>query len=267
MTLVESILQTLRATGSDPDTKILICAPSNTAVDVVVERLTPHVTRSEMLRLVAFSRDKSSVPDEILEYTNYNEEEDSFPAPDPTAIKSYKIVAVTISYAGRLPNIDVRDHFTHVFIDEAGHSVECEALGSLVLAAKQDPDNPPVTVLAGDPKQLGPIIRSDIAKKFSFGKSLLERLTVMDPYERSEEADVLGNHFDKRMITKLVHNYRSHPSILDLPNKAFYNGDLIADADITRSHRFVGWEHLPTSGFPIIFHGVEGEDMRESNSP
>jgi len=89
----------------------------------------------------------------------------------------------------------------------------------------------------------------------------------MEPYARSEETDVLGNHYDKRMITKLVQNYRSHPKILDIPNKAFYDGDLQAKAYITRSHRFVDWEHLPKRGFPIIFHGIEGEDMRESNSP
>ena len=69
------------------------------------------------------------------------------------------------------------------------------------------------------------------------------------------------------MITKLIRNYRSHARILDIPNATFYNGDLIAEADMTRSHRFVDWEHLPKRGFPIIFHGVEGEDMREANSP
>ena len=86
-------------------------------------------------------------------------------------------------------------------------------------------------------------------------------------HKRSDDTDFLGNHYDKRMITKLVRNYRSHSKILDLPNRAVYDGDLIAAADITRSHRYVDWEHLPTKHFPIIFHGVEGEDMRESNSP
>ena len=89
----------------------------------------------------------------------------------------------------------------------------------------------------------------------------------MEPYARSEETDVLGNHFDKRMITELVHNYRSHPQILEIPNKAFYDGDLIADADIKISHRYADWEHLLTRGFLIVFHGIEGEDMREANSP
>ena len=34
-----------------------------------------------------------------------------------------------------------------------------------------------------------------------------------------------------------------------------------------RTHRFVDWEHLPKRGYPIIFHGVKGEDMREANWP
>ena len=89
----------------------------------------------------------------------------------------------------------------------------------------------------------------------------------MEPYARSEKTHALGSHYDKRIITKLVHNYRSHPKILVIPNKAFYDGDLIANADFMVSHRFVDWEHLPTRGFPIIFHGVEGEDLREANSP
>ena len=27
------------------------------------------------------------------------------------------------------------------------------------------------------------------------------------------------------------------------------------------------WPSLPSPGFPLIFHGIEGEDLRESSSP
>ena len=107
------------------------------------------MNQREMLRLLAFSRDKSTVPENIFKYTNYNEEEDCFITPDPTSIRKYKIVAVTVSYAGRLPNNGILNHFTHVFIDEAGHSVESEALGCMALTTKQSLENPPVIVLAG----------------------------------------------------------------------------------------------------------------------
>jgi helicase MOV-10 len=267
VTLVESILQTARAVGSDQGSKILICAPSNTAVDVVVERLAPFMTPRDLLRLNAFSRDKASVPESIIGFSQYDDERECFITPEPHIIKSFHLVAVTISSGGKLSNLGVLDHFTHIFIDEAGHSVECETLGCLALSTKQTTSDKPVIVLAGDPKQLGPIIRSDIGKKFGLEKSLLERLSQMQPYARNEEEDYFGDHYDTRMITKLVRNYRSHPAILDIPNKSFYDGDLVPEADFIRTHRFVDWEHLPKRKFPIIFHGVKGEDMREANSP
>jgi len=267
VTLVESILQTLSAKGSDPNAKILICAPSNTATDVVAERLAPYVTPREMIRVMAYSREKRAVPDTVMNYTNYDEETDTFVMPDAEDLMDYKIVAVTIAYGGRLFNHGIQNHFTHVFMDEAGHEIEASAIGCLASVIKYSHSNPPVIVLAGDPKQLGPIIRSDIGKKFGLEKSLLERCSERECYSRSEEADDLGYHYDKRMVTKLVRNYRSHPRILQLPNEAFYDGDLIAAADITRSHRFVNWEHLPSRRFPILFHGCEGEDTREANSP
>jgi helicase MOV-10 len=268
VTLVESILQTIFAVGSNPNCKILVCAPSNTAVDVVVERLSTIISSPrDMLRLIAFSRDKGTVPTNILRFAKYDEQMDCFANVIPDDIKKFKIVAVTTSYAGRLYNLGIADHFSHVFIDEAGHSTEPEALGCLALASRQSTKNPPVTVLAGDPKQLGPIIRSDIAKTFGLEKSLLERLSHLEPYARLDVPDDTGNHYDKNMITRLVRNYRSHKKILDLPSKLFYDGDLIPSADMTISNRFVDWEHLPKRGFPIIFDGVEGEDMREANSP
>ena len=118
----------------------------------------PIVKRSEMLRIVAFSRDKSSVPDVILPYTNYDENQESFVPPLPTRIKTFTVVAVTIAFGGKVFNKGVRDHFTHVFIDEAGHAIEPEAVSCLALVTKQSMDKPPAVILAGDPNQLGPIV-------------------------------------------------------------------------------------------------------------
>ncbi|KAL7464449.1 hypothetical protein ACHAXS_004786, partial [Conticribra weissflogii] len=267
VTLVEAIIQTIRAPGADSNARILVCAPSNSATDVVVERLMPYFRPSEMIRIIAYSRDRASVPTAVMNYTSYDEHSDCFVVPPANLIKSFKIVAVTVSSGGRLPNNNVLGHFTHVFIDEAGHSIEPEAIACMVSTTRQDnPGNAPAIVVAGDPKQLGPIIRSEVCQKFGLGKSLLERLSERDAYKRIDDPSN-QNHHDNRMITKLVRNYRSHPSILKLPNEAFYDGDLIAAAEITRSHRFAKWEHLPTKNFPIIFHGCEGEDKREGNSP
>lgn len=51
-----------------PDSKILACAPSNSAADLILERVAQHnvVTKEEMRRLNAFGRHKSSVSEKIL---------------------------------------------------------------------------------------------------------------------------------------------------------------------------------------------------------
>lgn len=54
------------------------------------------------------------------------------------------------------------NHFTHVFMDESGQATEPETLIPLVNLL--DPDAGQV-VMAGDLKQLGPVLRSPIAIK------------------------------------------------------------------------------------------------------
>ena len=62
-----------------------------------------------------------------------------------------------------------RDHFTHIFIDEAGHATEPECI--IPVADLLDPNNPRggQLVLAGDPKQLGPILRSRTTQEYGLG--------------------------------------------------------------------------------------------------
>ena len=56
----------------------------------------------------------------------------------------------------------MRDHFTHIFIDEAGHATEPE---TVIPLSGLIGDQVTQVVLAGDPKQLGPVIRSPLASK------------------------------------------------------------------------------------------------------
>ncbi len=63
-------------------------------------------------------------------------------------------------------------HFTHVFLDECGHAEEPEALIAVAGILETDvalQDGGQV-VLAGDPEQLGPILRSPIAVHYGLGK-------------------------------------------------------------------------------------------------
>ena len=63
-----------------------------------------------------------------------------------------------------------RDHFSHIFIDEAGHATEPECI--IPVADLLDPSHPRggLLVLAGDPKQLGPILRSRTAREHGLGE-------------------------------------------------------------------------------------------------
>eukprot|EP00957_Ditylum_brightwellii_P205986 15346285-Ditylum_brightwellii.AAC.1 len=117
-------------------------------------------------------------------------------------------------------------------------------------------------ILAGDPRQLGPIITSDLCKKYGMDVSYMERLSGRPPYERGDDGT-----FRPSLITKLVQNYRSHPAILKLPNEMFYDNELQQCGDHFATHSMARWEHLPKKGFPIVFHAIQGENLREGNSP
>ncbi|XP_050973679.1 putative helicase mov-10-B.1 [Labeo rohita] len=257
VTIVEAIKQVEKNT---PGAYILACAPSNSAADQLCEMLitSQHVDSRKIYRVYASSRNPKDIP-KVLE-KNSNVEGGTIIFPCKEDLMYYKILVSTLVTAGRLVSGGFPvGHFSHIFVDEAGHAVEPETIISVagLLDAKTGQ-----LVLAGDPKQLGPILRSPFAIKYGLGLSLLERLmTQNELYQKGTSG------FDNRYVTKLLQNYRSHPSILKIPNEMFYDGELLACADMIISSQYCMWDHLPKKGFPVIFHGVVGKDERESNSP
>ena len=179
-------------------------------------------------------------------------------------LMKYKVIVTTLVTAGRLVTAKIpADHFSHVVLDETGQATEPEAAvalsGLLGTAAS--------LVMAGDPKQLGPVIRSVIAGKRGLNVSLLERLMdTVGMYAR----DVTGQ-YDSRCITKLVKNFRSHPELLTVPKQLFYNNELEACADQMQVESCLNFEGLPAEAkrnkVPMIFHGVIGQDLKEESSP
>ncbi|KAM4741443.1 putative helicase mov-10-B.1 isoform 2-T3 [Anableps anableps] len=252
ITVVEAINQVSKA---DPSAHILACAPSNSACDLLCERLKPHLATYELYRMYASSRDMNSVPKDLLKYCNWDEKQDCFVFPEKEILMKYKVIVTTLFTAGRFVTGGVpAGHFSHVFVDEAGQAEEPQciiAVAGLLCSGKGQ------LVLAGDPKQLGPIIRSPYAIQSGLGLSLLERLMNRKPYQ----------DLDSRFVTKLLRNYRSHAAILKIPNEAFYNNELQVFAAREQRETYCNWETLPQKGFPVIFHGVLGKDEREANSP
>jgi len=75
-------------------------------------------------------------------------------------------------------------------------------------------------------------------------------------------------YYNPVFVTKLLNNYRSHPAILALPSRLFYENELVASADSTMREAFCSWKELPNPNqFPILLHGVIGVDIQEGTSP
>ncbi|XP_072393876.1 putative helicase mov-10-B.1 [Diabrotica undecimpunctata] len=208
VTIVEAILQLKFKTTH----KILVCAPSNSACDLITEKLLEHCTTNELIRVMSSNVDLSNVHEPVLPYSNYEEYEGSwlYKKIDTAALNTYRIVVTTLILVGRLAGYYKPDM---VFIDEAAQACEpevCIALG-MVKHGQQ-------IVLAGDPKQLGPSLTSDAAVRYGLGISLLERIMQTDLYSQNNQ----------NCITMLIQNFRNHRTILRLPNELFYGNQLEA---------------------------------------
>ena len=68
-------------------------------------------------------------------------------------------------------------------------------------------------------------------------------------------------------VVKLVKNFRSHEAILSFPNEMFYSGDLQTFAPRRVIDSFINKAILPNPRFPILFHGIVGQDDRDASSP
>ncbi|EMP38540.1 Putative helicase Mov10l1 [Chelonia mydas] len=169
VTVIEAILQIHYTL---PDSRILVCAPSNSATDLVCLRLHD----SNLLKPGAMVRVNASCRCEEL----------ALPLKMATGVG---LPALTDGrgYAPQFGDNCTRlrlGHFTHVFVDEAGQASEPECLIPLGLISEVNGQ----IVLAGDPMQLGPVIKSRLAMAYGLNVSMLERLMSQSLYQRNEDA-------------------------------------------------------------------------------
>ncbi|KAL7306479.1 hypothetical protein TKK_0001178 [Trichogramma kaykai] len=284
ITLCETILQ---ITSLLPDSRILIATPSNSSANLIAERLLDSnvLKPGDLVRLIAFSYlNSDSVPEKLLPYcvTADIAAEGSrihVNIDDPRGCKTnvtlsvlvrYQIIIGTCSALGIIYNMGVSPgHFTHVLIDEAGQASEPEIMIPLSLVHAESTQ----VILAGDPKQLGPVNQSRLASYFGLSESFLVRLLQQFPYKRDEQGFEFG--YDPRLITKLRMNYRSLPGLLELPNRLFYEAELIPMVHPEESEEALLLESLSDMlpqgrlGSPpaIVFHGIDGKNEQDTESP
>ena len=121
MTVVESVVQILRYDGTK---KILVCAPSDAACDVIAKRLLPVLPNSlKILRINWISRNPASLPPMLLSCSPMDSN-GFFYIPPVKQMQEVSVIICQCFVAGCLdfenstgPWLD--KHFTHSFIDES----------------------------------------------------------------------------------------------------------------------------------------------------
>ena len=222
-----------------PGARILMATPTNDSADNLVLRLLKTRAPAEIARVLGHMREADHCPADVRAMCHGVE-------------GSTRVVCCTNVSALRLVQDRALFPVTHVIMDEAGYATEPEALLPIVSAMKLCGDREPVIVLAGDPKQLGPVIRSNEPGSV-LAESMLVRLI------RSVDA------------VQLRVSYRCAPDVLALPSAWFYEDGL----ESARPYSPLGHalSHWTGAGNPdgadrsVRVVDVHGTEQREEGSP
>ncbi|EEC09142.1 conserved hypothetical protein, partial [Ixodes scapularis] len=239
VTLVETILQIVL---NLKHSRVLACAPSNSAADLLVSARTPRLWirlgQAAKVRKVTMRQVMTSGIRHLCLSTESLE----------TASRR-RIVVATVITAGSLYSLGLPpDHFTHGFLDEAGQATEPESLVALGLVSLGGGS----LVLGGDPLQLGPVIRSRLATRGGLGTSLLERLVLTN-----ERCPVPVTQLRNRCVQKRLLFLMLNRALLDPYSTLFYGA--LLRSQVTDQDRGL----LPE--FPVLFHAVRGRAQREGS--
>ncbi|KAH0456476.1 hypothetical protein IEQ34_014383 [Dendrobium chrysotoxum] len=242
--------------------QVLVCAPSNVAVDQLAEKISS--TGLKVVRLCAKSREAVSSPvehltlhyqvrhldtsekSELHKLQQLKDEQGELSSSDEKKFKALKratereilqsadVICCTCVGAGdpRLGNF----RFRQVLIDESTQATEPECLIPLVLGVKQ-------VVLVGDHCQLGPVIMCKKAARAGLAQSLFERL-------------VLLGHKPFRLQVQ----YRMHPSLSEFPSNSFYEGTLQNGVTINERQSSGIDFPWPAPNRPMFFYVQMGQE-------
>lgn len=239
---------------------VLVCAPSNVAVDHLTEKI--HKAGLRVVRIAAKWREDidssisfltlhsqlaryEAVP-ELKKLIKLKEELGELSAKDERRftelraraerdiLKAAQVICTTAIGAGdgRLRSMK----FAAVLLDEATQAVEPEALIPLVHGPRQ-------VVLVGDHRQLGPVVLNKKAVKAGFAQSLFERLIQLGIRP-----------------VRLQVQYRMHPCLSEFPSNMFYEGALqngITQGDRARRDVDFPW---PNPDAPMFFLASVGTE-------
>lgn len=240
--------------------QVLVCAPSNVAVDQLCERI--HRTGLKVVRLTAKSREdvESSVGFlslheqvrmndsnvELMKLAQLKTELGELSSQDEKKFKALTraaereiltnadVICCTCVGAGD-PRL-AKMKFRTVLIDESTQSAEPECMIPLVLGCKQ-------VVLVGDHQQLGPVIMNKKAAKAGLNQSLFERLVMLEMHP-----------------IRLNIQYRMHPCLSEFPSNMFYEGTLQNGVTMQERLRYEVDFPWPVADTPMMFWSNLGNE-------
>jgi len=249
--------------------QILVCAPSNVAVDHLTEKIAR--TGLKVVRLAAKSREETATNDAVEKVSLHNivnnlsgptwdkfrklrilkEDQGGLNAKDAKNFQRMReeaekevlgnadVICCTCAGAGDKRIEKLR--FRQVLIDESTQAMEAECLIPIVHGAKQ-------VVLVGDHQQLGPVVMSKEAGKAGLTQSLFERLVML-------------GHRPMRLTIQ----YRMHPVLSEWPSNTFYEGTLTnGKSAYDCENPAVEMPFLPHD-MPMLFHISSGGEELAGN--
>ncbi|ELA42761.1 uncharacterized protein VICG_00076, partial [Vittaforma corneae ATCC 50505] len=226
--------------------KILICAPSNTAIDVVVTRLASGIKNFRGgVTHVSFLRVGASTNPDVHKYTL--EYLVNRCASQPRSGHRHSLVSTASVICATLSS-SVSDSiclskFDLIIIDEACQATEL----STIIPFKYNPNK---VIMIGDPNQLPPTVISDQSQ---LQVSLFERL--------------LSHH----QPVMLDVQYRMHPDICKLSSLFFYDNRIETFADIAQLRRKSGYGDIygfrPLNFIDILVKQEKIDDFKSYYNP
>eukprot|EP00605_Chrysophyceae_sp_TOSAG23-4_P002113 GSChrysophyteH1.ASY1.ANO1.2339.1 assembled CDS len=220
--------------------RILICAPSNAAIDEIVYRILHQGTfgnDGKIMRQLKVVREMTEIRRLVETTSRWQLSKAIFDECD--------IICSTTSGAGSQPILEMMtksdDGFAidSVIIDEAAQATEPSSL----IPAKL---NPKKFILVGDPCQLPATVFSHISKLKQYDRSLFERLM-----------------YSGHDVMILSTQYRMHPSIAEFPSRRFY-GNRLQCSSTVQGHTQPYYKHPHYQ--PIVFHNVHSSHERDVNN-
>ncbi|CAF3828841.1 unnamed protein product [Rotaria magnacalcarata] len=219
--------------------KILICAPSNSACDVISCHILQRLSKQQrdqhtLIRIGSQPPIDEDLSDNFLSFLvlqeifNILQREPATKKVDlsklqKNIINKATVIVSTLNNCASSRLSSLVGQVSFVIIDEASQSLMADSFIPNRFKCTR-------MILVGDPKQLRPTVISKAGQDYGLNQSLYEHL-----YQTLENHD---------RITTLKMQYRMHSKVCSFPNRTFYKKILETDPSVNERMKHIGLRHV-----------------------